>query len=115
MILDKLYEVLNTYDIPVYLQGSLGKDEPYPENFITYFIEDSEGNVFYDNEPNETDWVINIVYYTHDINLIKDFIPQLINDLKINKFKVIGKGFLTPSDEPSCVGWILPTIYLENN
>ena len=115
MIIDELYNVLDAYGLPLYLQGTLGADEDYPDNFITYWIEDSKGNAFYDNDSNETDWSISIIYYTHDINSIKEFIPKLIDDLKINKFKVIGKGFFTPSDKPNCVGWILPAIYLKNN
>ena len=39
---DKLIEILEAFGVPVFLQGSLADDEPYPDSFFTFWNDDSE-------------------------------------------------------------------------
>jgi hypothetical protein len=114
-IINILYTLLQEFSLPIFLQGSIGEDERYPEQFFTYWIEDSEGNSFYDNEDHTTDWSINTIFYTDDITKVGPIIAELIEKLKAKGFKVQGKGFLTMSDEPTHIGWIVEATYSEQN
>ena len=114
-ILTRLYEVLESFNYPVFVQGTMGEDEQYPANFFTYWIYDSLGNTYYDNTSHSTDWSVNVIFYTNDITLFNTVIPSLIEELEKNDFLIDGKGFMTASDEVSHVGWIIEALYPEQN
>ena len=46
---DNLIEILSTFAYPVIRQGSLSDDEAYPENFFTFWNNDSSDHAHYDN------------------------------------------------------------------
>ena len=46
------------------LQGSYGKDEEYPDSFITFFLIDSPDLSFYDNKSNCTAYYFDVNFYT---------------------------------------------------
>lgn len=112
-IIEKIYSTLTPFGYPVFLQGTLG-DNPYPENFITYWIANSESDAFYDNAEHQYNWEIYIVFYSNNIDTIIKVVPQIIDVLKTNHFIVQGKGNLIASDEPTTSGWALDVSYLEN-
>jgi hypothetical protein len=93
----------------------MAEDEKYPDQFFTYWIVDSEGNSYYDDQDHSTDWSINLAFYTNDMNNMNPIITELIAKLKAKGFKVQGKGFLTLSDEPTHTGWIIEALYSEHN
>ena len=49
---DKLIKILESFNFPVFQQGTLNKDDPYPESFFTFWNNDSADNEFYDNKEN---------------------------------------------------------------
>lgn len=114
-IIDNFYAVLNSFNFPVYIQGTMGEDEPYPNDFLTYWITDSQGNTYYDNAANTTDWSVNVIFYTNNIEKIKTVIPQLVKSLEENGFLINGKGQMIASDEETHIGWIVEALYAEKN
>ena len=50
---DLLIEILSDFGYPVMLQGSLADDEPYPDNFFTFYNNDSYSHFYDNNSRNE--------------------------------------------------------------
>ncbi len=110
----RLFNVLSTFDFPVFLQGTISENEPYPESFITFFTEDTEDRNFFDNEVNSIDWTFSVIFYTSEPNRMS-YIPRLIIEtLKMEGFIPQGRGRDIPSDVPTHTGWAMEFIAMEN-
>lgn len=95
------------------LQGSFGKDEAYPDSFITFFIIDSPDLAFYNNKSYCTAYYININFYSSDPELVNT-VPETIAEKLMEKdFIRQGKGTDLVSDYPTHTGWGLSFIYQE--
>lgn len=112
-IIEKIYSTLTPLGYPVFLQGTLG-DDPYPDNFITYWIANSESDAFYDNAEHQYNWQISIIFYTKNINSLVLVVPKIIDVLKVNQFILQGKGAPIASDEQDTIGWVLDCTSIEN-
>ena len=113
-IIQIINDTLGSFELPIYIQGTLGNKE-YPDKFFTYWITDSAGNAFYDNNENACDWNCSIIYYTNDVNSIITTVPLVIDALKQNGFIIGGKGNLIPSDEHTTLGWTIDCYYTEQS
>lgn len=112
-VFDRIYDTLISLGLPVFLQGSLGENEPYPEKFITYWISDSEDESHYDDRVHTVIWYATIIFYSRDMLEIADFSKQIRNLLEEAGFIPQGKGNLIPSDEPGWVGYGVDFVYVE--
>ena len=65
-----LIDTLETLGYPVYLQGTIGEDEPFPPSFITFFTLDSPDNAHFDNAPVSWAWRYQVTFYSSDPALI---------------------------------------------
>lgn len=112
-MIDKLIGLLDTYGCPVYMHGSMAKDEPYPEKFITYQLTGSPEQDFFDGKPHGTQWRFAVAFYTSDPELLSTMPKRIYTDLKAAGYIPQGKGYQTPSDEPTHTGWVNEYYYLE--
>lgn len=110
---DKLIEVLNTLKYPVFRQGSLTKDEPYPESFFTFWNYESPDHAYYDNSDYGTNWSFGVYAYSSDPATTYQMITDARTKLKENDFIVPSKGFDASSDEESHTGRGISVYYLE--
>lgn len=95
------------------LQGSFGKEETYPESFITFFTIDTPDMYFYDNKANCIAFYFNINFYSSDPALVNTVPEKIIEELEKVGFKKQGNGSDLTSDYPTHTGWALNFIYQE--
>lgn len=94
----------------IFLQGTLGSDEAYPDSFFTFFNDETE-ELYSDNIPYKAFWYIELNFYSNDPAKVNTIFETLKPLLKSNGFKVEGKGFDVPSDEPTHTGRGINIIY----
>lgn len=112
---DELITLLESFGYPVFLQGSLGKDEPYPESFFTFWNNDTSDGDHYDNDAISFIWGFDVNFYSTDPTLVNTIMSSVRSLLKQNGWIISGKGYDLPTDEPTHTGRGLPVLYLELN
>lgn len=108
-----LIEKLESLGYPVYLQGSIGEDEKYPDSFITFFTLSGDDAAHYDNEAVGTAWGYQVIFYSIDPRLVASVPKEIYALLKSAGFIPQGRGRDIPSDEPTHTGWAMEFYYLE--
>ena len=101
---DLLIETLSTFGYPIFQQGSMNPDDPYPESFFTFWNNDSFDDAFYDNQEHETIWDFDLNFYSTDPALVNQMLIAAKQALKANGFIVRGKGYDVASDEITHIG-----------
>lgn len=101
---DLLIKTLETFGYPVYQQGSLSKDESYPESFFTFWNNDSYDGTHYDNDAINYIWDFDVNFYSTDPALVNSKLIEAKTKLKQQGFIVSGKGYDVASDEPTHTG-----------
>lgn len=101
---DLLINTLETFGFPVKLQGSLTKDEKYPDSFFTFWNNDSFDYEHYDNKPIGYIWDFDINFYSIDPELVNKKLLDAIEKLRKNGFIISGQGYDVASDEPTHTG-----------
>ena len=110
----ELLNVLNTFGFPVFLQGSLGSNEPFPADFFTFVIIDSPSEGIFDNEPTMTAYNVQVNYYSNNPVNVESYAKRSRTALKAAGFIPQGKGRDIKSDEPTHTGWTCDYYYLTN-
>lgn len=113
MIKEALIEILEQF-CPVYLQGTLNPDEPYPQKFITFFTTLTDDNAFYDDDVAAVDWEFSVMFYSTDPIEVNTIPEQISKALKAAGFIPQGKGNDLMADRPTHTGWAIDFIYREN-
>ena len=108
-----LIEKLSELGYPVYLQGSLAENEPYPDSFITFFTIDSPDAAHYDNIAVGTAWEYQVIFYSNNPSLVASISNAIRLKLEIAGFIPQGKGRDIPSDEITHTGWVNNYLYLD--
>lgn len=111
---EALIEILETFGYPVRLQGSLAKDEVYPESFFTIWNNNTADGSHYDNNPINFVWDFSINFYSVDPDLVNSVLLSVRTALRQAGWIVSGKAWDVPSDEPTHTGRSISALYLEN-
>lgn len=98
----------------VFLQGTMDDSEGYPENFITFWTNNTDDNSHFDNDVTSIVWSFNVFYYSNDPSNVNSVPLQIRAALKDAGFIPQGKGFDFPSDIPTHTGWVTEYIYRED-
>lgn len=101
---DLLIKTLEPLGYPIFQQGSLSEDEPYPESFFTFWNNETNGDEFYDNEEHSYIWDFDLNFYSSDPELVNTKLLEGKALLKKAGFTVTGKGYDVASDEPTHTG-----------
>ena len=110
---EQLIQLLSTFGYPVKLQGSIGQDEKYPENFFTFWNNGTDDGSHYDNDAISYVWNFTINFYSSNPTLVNTILLEAKTLLKKNGWIVGGKGYDVPSDEPTHTGRGIDALYLE--
>ena len=110
---DLLIQTLEPLGYPIKQQGSIKKEEPYPESFFTFWNNDTSGDEFYDNETHSYIWNFDLMFYSTDPDLVNAIFTKAKPYLKANGFITVGKGYDVASDEPSHTGRGINVLKLE--
>jgi len=101
---DLLIETLESFRYPVIQQGTLSKDDPYPDSFFTFWNNDSYDGNHYDNDTVSYVWDFDVNFYSTDPALVNSKLIEAKAKLKQQGFIVSGKGYDVASDEPTHTG-----------
>lgn len=110
---DKLIEVLEHFGHSVIRQGSLAEDEPYEDNFFTFWNNSTDDGSFYDDEVNSHVYSYDVNFYSKDPANVYATMRNAIALLKKNGFIVSGDGYDVASDEPTHTGRGANVLYLK--
>ena len=112
-VLQSLYDVLAGFGLPVYLQGSMSDDEPYPDAFFTYYNNNSTGARYYDDLENAVLWDFDVNAYATNPDTAQGMLMQARDGLRAQGFICAGAGYDTISDEPTHTGRGINATYIE--
>ena len=112
---DALITLLETFKYPVRLQGSLSKDELYPESFFTFWNDETSDQTHYDNDAPFFVWSFTIYFYSTSPALVNTILLQVRTLLKQNGWIVPGVGYDVPSDEQTHTGRAIEVMYIQGN
>ena len=109
-MIDELISLLETFNVPVYRQGSLDKD--YPDTFITFWNNEEVEHSAYDNETTSAtdDYDINV--YSKDPATTYSLINSIRVLLKAAGWTIVSRGTDVTSDEITHIGRGMRVIYL---
>lgn len=101
---DKLIELLEAFGYPVFRQGSLAEDEPYPNSFFTFWNNETPEGTFYDNSNHSETGYFDVNFYSTDPALVYSKLTDAKETLKRNGFTITDSGHDVASDEQSHTG-----------
>ena len=101
---DKLIELLEELDLPVFRQGSMNENDVYPESFFTFWNPDSTDHAHYNNNEYGIRWEYDVNFYSTDPQKTYDVLEQARVKLKVNGWIVSGRGFDIDSDVDTHTG-----------
>lgn len=108
-----LISTLESFEYPVYLQGSLSVDNDYPASFFTYWNNYTDDESFYDNTEHDVVWNIDLNFYSNDPMLVNTVLLQAKAALKAVGFIPDGSGHDVLSDEPTHTGRGLTLLFIQ--
>lgn len=111
---DLLITTLTTLGYPIFQQGSLAQDEPYPESFFTFWNNYSKSDAFYDDSEKRYIWDFDLYFYSSDPALVNTKLVEAKTILKAAGFIAKGKGYDVGSDEPTHTGRGINVLKIEN-
>ena len=110
---DTLISLLESLEYPVFRQGSLSEDEPYPETFFTFWNNDESGESFYDNEDYLVSYNYDVNVYSTDPSLTYSLLDEARALLKTSGWTITQRGYDVASDEVTHTGRGLTCLYLK--
>lgn len=108
---DILIKTLETFGFPVRRQGSL-LEEKYPDNFFTFWNNDSYSETYYDNEDHTLCSAFDVNFYSTDPEAVYEILRQAIKLLKAAGFLISGDGYDVASDEQTHDGRGVSCLYV---
>lgn len=112
-MVDLLIKNLKKIGYPVFLQGSILADQPYPDSFFTFWNSTTDSQSFYDNDESAINWVYTIAFYSTNPITVNTVLFTAKQMLKRAGFIVSGGGFDLLSDEKTHTGRGLIVQYLQ--
>lgn len=112
-MVDLLINTLEPLGYPVRRQGSLLEDEPYPDNFFTFWNNSTDGDSFYSNTENSIVWNYSVNFYSIDPVLVDSKLLEAKELLNNAGFNVTGAGHDVLSDEPTHTGRGITVLYTQ--
>lgn len=114
MVVDNLIELLDSFEYPVFRQGSLAADAPYPDTFLTYWNNDESDHSSYDNDTALADWMFQVNVYSTDPDKAYDLLAEARALLKSAGYVIFDRGYDAASDEVSHTGRGMTVGYIES-
>lgn len=109
----KLIKIVEELGYPIFLQGTLQKEEEYPCSFFTFWNFQGDES-YYNNESKKCVWGFWLYFYSNDPQLVETEMLKAKKLLKENNFIIAGRATDTQSDEVTHTGTMLEIYYIEN-
>lgn len=114
---EQFIALLETFGLPIFLQGSLNEGQAYPDNFFTFWNDRTEDGAHYDNDAISFVWSFSVNYYTLNGNAdkIDDILGEVRQLFKENGWIIDGVGYDVATDEPTHIGRAIDVLYVQKN
>nr|DAU64764.1 MAG TPA: Protein of unknown function (DUF3168) [Bacteriophage sp.] len=110
---DNLISILESFGYPVFRQGSLTEDEPYPDDFFTFWNNDSSDHSHYNNDEYGTTWDFDVNFYSTDPEKAYSILAEARKKLKEERWITPGRGYDVASDEATHIGRGIEVYFLQ--
>ena len=110
---DLLISTLESFGFPVFLQGSLGKEDAYPDDFFTWWERPSYDGAHYDNKAVSCVYEYNIYFYSNNPSHPYEYIKKAKKLLQSKNFILSGNGYGVTSDETTHTGRGIEAMFIE--
>ena len=111
---DQLIAILETFcPERVFLQGTYDPDQAYPDDFITFWTDETDDVSFYDDQTMSVSWQYSVFYYSNDPEKVNSVPQEIKNALKAGGFLPQGAGHDIPSSVSTHTGWMTKYIYIQ--
>lgn len=111
---DQLISVLEEFEYPVFLQGSLSPEIGFPESFFTFWNNSTDGE-FASNEEIHTIYRYSVNFYSTDPEKVYSVLREAAKKLKAAGFILSGDGHSLPSGVETHSGRGTEVQFLKNN
>lgn len=108
---DELITILSELGYPIFLQGSLLPDEPYPDSFFTFWNNSTSSDSYYDNDEGAVIYDYSLNFYSNDPELVNSELVNAKELLKESGWVVSGVGYSVLSDENTHTGRGINILY----
>lgn len=108
-----LLDTLDSFEYPVYLQGSLSVNDNYPAAFFTYWNNSTTDESFYNNGETQVIWDIDLNFYSNNPVLVNSVLLEAKQQLKAVGFIPEGSGYDVISDEPTHTGRGMNLLFIQ--
>ena len=112
---EQLVTILRALGYPVFLQGTMNPNEPYPDSFFTYWNDETPDGNHYDNDAAAFNWRFSVYFYSIDPTAVNTVILQLRRVLRAAGWIVAGLGNDVASDEATHTGRGIEIFYHQRN
>lgn len=112
---EALIELLSSYGFPVFLQGTLAKNEPYPDSFFTFWNDQTIDLAHFNNDSIAFVWYFTVYFYSNDPESVNTMMESVRTLLKSHGWNMTGAGYDAPTDEQSHTGRALEVFYIQQN
>ena len=110
---NELVRILSAYGYPVFLQGSLAEEEPYPQAFFTFWNNNTYDFGMYDNKPIGYVWDFDVNFYATDPELVNTMLAKAKAELKAAGWDISGVVYDVASDVPTHTGRGMNALYIQ--
>ena len=110
---DLFLETLEELELPVMLQGSMTEGEPYPDEFFTFWNNQTVENNHYDNRPIAYTWSFDLNFYSRDPDRVNTVLLEAKMLLEAAGFVVPGKGRDMGTNYPEWTGRGITALFRE--
>lgn len=108
-----LIDTIESFNYPVYQQGSMSDSDDYPASFFTFFNNNTNDDAFFDNTATRIIWDFDLNIYSIDPDVVNNTLTQAKPLLKAAGFIVNGVGYDVLSDEETHTGRGINVLYIE--
>lgn len=91
----------------------MSAEDPYPDDFFTFFNNSANGDGFFDDAESRIIWDIDLNFYSNDPTHVNSILMSLKEPLREAGFTVTGGGYDVLSDEPTHTGRGINVLYIE--
>lgn len=109
----ELISLLETFGYPVFLQGSLNKNDPYPESFFTFWNSTTDDGSHYNDDAINCIWDFSVNFYSSSPILVNAVLADAVTLLKSHGWIISGVGYDVTSDEPTHTGRGVDVLYID--
>lgn len=110
---DDLIEILETFEYPVFRQGSMSEDEAYPDTFFTFWNTSEDEHSPYDDDTIIVEYNFDIYVYSNDPERAYSLLSDARSKLKQAGWIIMSRGYDVESDQSSHIGRGMAIAYLE--